>query len=703
MKRRFSYLPLLAIVCLTLTLHGQELFVPREIDKAYENGTRSRTGAPGEKYWHNTADYRMVVNVDPAEWTLEGESVIAYYNNSPDELGQVVLRLFGNVYRKGAGRDYPVDPEEVTDGVVISRLEVDGVEIDLASWRQARFRGTNVYVTLPEALGSGETTQIRVNWAQAIGPTDGRQGYIDSTSAMVAYWYPQVAVYDDIFGWDNLQYGLQAEFYNNLADFDVTINVPAEFTVLATGALQNVSDVLPAENMEAYENAMAGDETVGVVTTEELAEGFAYRSGSWHYVAEEVSDFAFCLSDHYAWDAASQEVDGRRVLINALFPAEEAESYVEVVQMHRQIMEVLSDDFPGVPYPYPAYTAFMGMRGGGMEFPMMANNDGPGLRVSIHEMFHTYFPMYVRTNERRFAWMDEGWADYVDAYIAKVHFADDETTLGGEFSARVQGSVGSFSELPLITSTQFMDGSNYGYASYPLPGMVVWLLHEHLGNEVFTKCLQTFIHEWAKKSPTPYDFFNTFNRVSGQDLNWFWQPWFFEFGYPEVAVASGKGSKVIIEKRGIKPVPLTADITYNDGTTEQIAMGMEIWQDKDSYKLKIPRSKEVSYLLINKQLPDYSINNNFYPSLSAIYAGRDLSAITGKYFLQQFNLEVILEEQGGALHIVVPRQGSDDILLPVSEGMFETLDGVYEIEGKEDGGLIIRTSFGNEWELARVE
>jgi hypothetical protein len=197
------------------------------------------------------------------------------------------------------------------------------------------------------------------------------------------------------------------------------------------------------------------------------------------------------MSDHFLWDALSQKVSGNDVLISTAYPMEKEEDYSEVTLVQQKTMKHFSEDIPGIPYPYPSFTTFIGLRGGGMEFPMMANNDGPGEGVTIHEMFHTYFPMYVRINERRFAWMDEGWADFITALVTHKYFSDEDNTASfySSFKFGMQGSIGTIGDLPAVTSSQYM-GNNYGYHSYALPGFTYALLYQHLGEEKFLEVFQ---------------------------------------------------------------------------------------------------------------------------------------------------------------------------------------------------------------------
>ena len=677
-----------------LALQAQEsrFFIPKEIKEAYEEGTRSMTGEPGPNYWQNTVDYDIEATFNPDTRLIDGAETVTYTNNSPDDLTSIVVRTYYDVFRKGNIRRSAVNPDDIGEGTQIDKLVINGQEYNLDNPRQVQRNGTNMLILLPEPLASGASVEMEVEWEQYVPLTNRRTGTYDSTSFFVAYWYPQVAVYDDVFGWDNMNYTLQTEFYNNLADFDVTITAPAEFTIWATGLLQNPDEVLPAEQLERYQQALtATEETVNIIRAEDLNAGYANAGTSWHFTADEVSDFAFATSDHYLWDAATQRVEDRDVLIESVFPIDQAGDFPDLTQTQRKIMRHFTDDVPGVPYPYEAFTTFIGLFGGGMEFPMMANNAGPGLGVTIHEMFHTYFPMYVRINERRFAFMDEGWAAYIDNLVEKRFFDDEPGYIFDMYKGGVQGVVGSYSDLPLITSTQFMDNSNYGYASYPLPAFFHSILHHYLGDERFLEAYQTYIRRWAKKAPTPYDFIYTFEDVTGEDLSWLFKPWFFDFGYPDVSIASYKKGKLEVANAGTRPVPLQIEVTYTDGTNEMITETAGIWKESDTYATKIPNYKEVESLTVNKALADISTLNNFYPPLSERYTqlAVPMDELVGSYTVMGFNIKIMMEEEEGALKLGIPAAGFESYLMPKSGEEFESLDGTAKatVNRGDDGAV----------------
>lgn len=697
-----TYVALLVFLLVLPCLRAQEtrFFMPREIAEAYENGTRSYDGRPGPNYWQNTVDYQIEVEVFPAEKELKGAESAVYYNNSPDDLNTVVVRLYHDVFRKGSARRTnwrPLSPDAITDGVEITKLSINGQPYDL-SGRRVRRSSTNLFITLNEPLPAGDRLTLEVDWAQQIPENPIRTGAYDETTFFIAYWYPQIAVYDDVFGWDQLDYDFQAEFYNNLANFDVKITAPDDFTVLSTGVLQNAEAVLAPACYERYQQAKKSTEPVVIVTPEDVQGDFHHRAGTWHYQAEEVSDFSFALSDHFSWDAATQDVAGRPVLINTFYPADAAEACRGVTAIQQKTMQHFSVDVPGVPYPYPEFTTFISSArgGGGMETPMMANNGGPGRGVTIHEMFHTYFPMYVRTNEKRFAWMDEGWANFNTAIVEKRYFEKDNGLLFSEVAGGINRTLGTISDLPLITSTQFTDNSNYNYTAYPLPAFLYATLHHHLGEELFLRCYREYILRWAQKSPTPYDFFYTFEYVSRQDLSWFWKPWFFEYGYADVEIQSYKRGKLTVENLGNRPVPIVVDVTYEDGTTDELSASAGVWKDSknNTHKMKIPRWKEVSNIQVNNVIPDTDPLNNYYPSLQQRYAQFNISEdIAGVYYAADLQTEVVISQKKGMLELTIPRYGSQYYLIPDSKTEFTSLDGRRKVSFSLENGRYREVNF----------
>jgi len=300
--------------------------------------------------------------------------------------------------------------------------------------------------------------------------------------------------------------------------------------------------------------------------------------------------------------------------------------------------------------------------------------------------------MYVRTNEKRFAWMDEGWADFTTTFIINNFFNPDDSPPFSGFGTQL-GTLGTISDVPLITSTQFMDNTNYGYTAYPLPAFLYSVLYDHLGDELFKKCLREYIRRWATKSPTPYDFFYTFENVSGQDLSWFWKPWFFDYGNVDVSIESYKNGKLSVVNKGTRPVPISIDIKYKDGSTDYKSYSAKSWGEEKRFKTKLARAKEIESFSVNGDLPDGDILDNFEPSLKELYASSIPEDMLGVYRLNEFPASVKISKKEGILHFSIVEGGFANYLLPKEEG-YQTLDGQmnvsFEIEGGKHVGLALK-------------
>ncbi|WP_436515736.1 M1 family metallopeptidase [Ekhidna sp. To15] len=671
-------------LCVSLVAQEKRFFMPKEMKQAYDKGTRSYDGKPGASYWHNTVDYDIKVAIDPETRGISGTSEITYTNNSPDDLSTIVVRLYNDVYRKGNPRASRVDERDIDDGVTLNMVQVRGDSVDMES-RSFTRNGTNIFIRLSESLKSGEKIDLAINWEQFVPYTNRRTGVADSTSFFVAYWYPQVAVYDDVFGWDTQNYSFRTEFYNNLANFNVEFTVPKSFTVWATGVLQNPDEVFNANILERYNKALTATEPMDIINGDDLKDGFEHKSGTWKFKADEVPDFAFAMSDHYDWNAASQKVAGNDVLISSVYPTGNPQGFAAMTPNQQKTMKHFSEDIPGVPYPYPRFTTFIGLGGGGMEFPMMAYNGGPGLGVTVHEMYHMYFPMYVRVNERRFAWMDEGWADYITSLVTSRFFRNDSSDLFTNYKGSVGGMQGQYEDVPLFTSSQFMDGTNYGYSAYPLPAFIYSMLHFHLGDEMFLKAYQEYINRWAKKSPIPFDFFYTFEDVSGQDLSWLWKPWFFEYGYPNVKIDGIKKDKLTVSNMGNRPVPVQVEVKYNDGTDYETSMSAKSMAGKDKFEVIIPNYKKVESISVNASLPDLDDTDNFYPPLKDRMAGVEVPEfIYGTYNIANFNIQATMKMEDGLVKAQVPAAGMNVVVMP-KDGKWISLDGQVVVEFDNSG------------------
>jgi hypothetical protein len=383
------------------------------------------------------------------------------------------------------------------------------------------------------------------------------------------------------------------------------------------------ADELFSENiLRKYNSANVSDEIVRIVTEEDYSSGLITADReklTYKFSADFVPDFTFATSNNYLWDGSSLIVDQqtvRRAFIDAAYKSASKE-FAQVAEIARKSIHSFSNHLPGFPYPYPKMTIFNGQ--GGMEFPMMVNNsnvkDFTGtVHLTSHEIFHTYFPFYMGINERKYAWMDEGWAVMIPFDF------QSETAPGYDPRSNTAKSYSEFAGkdtdiIPMVPSHQ-LRGPSYRTASYRRSGAAYQILRETLGDSIFKKSLLEFMHSWKGKHPAPYDFFFTFNDVSGQNLNWFWKPWFFENKYPdlEISLTSSVDDKIEITVKNIggMPVPLKVFANYDDGTKELIINEKaDFWKETDKLKKEFSIKKKISKLeLGDSTIPDVDTTNN---------------------------------------------------------------------------------------------
>ena len=620
---------LLVILLVPNLFSQQELFIPRNIKAAYEKGTRSLDGRPGAEYWQNSADYKIEVEVDPSTYQIDGSEEIIYYNNSPDTLKRIVLRLYPNIFKGGSARDYSFIPEGVNDGVIIKNLIINGDSIDIENHSIFSVRNTIAIIYLKKPIPPDSESKLSIDWNFKISDkVTLRMGVYDSSSVFVGYWYPQIAVYDDIDGWDYNNYGGQVEFYNDFSNFEVSITIPNNFGVWATGELQNPAEVFDQRILEKYTAAKESAEVVRIITLEDLNSSDIYKNdqerNTWVYKASNVTDFAFALSDHYLWDGLGIVVDSvnnKKVFIQSIYPAESPD-FKEVAEICRELVNYFSWEMPGIKFPVPSLVAFNnGRSGGGMEFPMMINDGSPNalestVGLTAHEMAHQYFPFFVGTNEKKYAFMDEAWAVLLP-FKYMEEFAGINTRLISTVS-NYEYLAGTEDDIPPMITAFSQSYISYRNSAYNRPSIAYEILRDMLGDELFLETLQEYIYRWNGKHPTPYDFFFTFNDVTGQDLTWYWKPWFFEFGYPDLAIENveveNNKANISIRKVGNVPTPVKLTIYYENETDEEIYYSADVWKEGDEFfVIEIELSDILNEIRLGDlTIPDSNRENNYY-------------------------------------------------------------------------------------------
>ncbi|MDX1912415.1 MAG: M1 family metallopeptidase [Saprospiraceae bacterium] len=613
----------IALFSFILPLTGQSsatsLFVPRNYWKSYERGTRSWDGKPGPNYWQNRASYVISAGLEPKTRRLSGEETVTYTNNSPDTLKSVRFKLQHDRYRKGAQRAFDVPPGDVSDeGTRIESLLFNGKLVDAKDQsRSATFLDISLKNT---PIPPQSSATFLVKWSYTLpGGSAAREYAGDSTAFFIPYWYPQIAVYDDLNGWASHPYTGTQEFYHEFADYDVRITLPAGFQAWATGEWQNARDILAPEYFARWEKAHTSTEVVSVFSEKEIRSGAVFRNKTpqtFHFKATDVPDFAFAASSHYNWDATSTVVDdrtGRRCFVSAAYNSKSSD-YPQVARIGADGIRMMSTWLPGYPFPYPVMTVFNG--DDGMEYPMMCNDVSTAPRspmgLTLHEISHTYFPFMMGINEQDHAWMDEGWAAFFDYLLS------DSLSNHTEGGVRDYSSIaGTENDVPPMVKSRNLSTA-YRNAAYQRPSQAYFTLLDLLGYEKFHACMTEYMNRWKGKHPAPFDFFLTWNDVSGQNLDWFWKPWFFDWGFPDLAIQgvvrdeAANAQVVMIERKGNIPVPLHLVVEYTDGTKETFHYTAAVWRDgKQNLRVACPPGKTPRSATLGKTtIPDADKRND---------------------------------------------------------------------------------------------
>ena len=612
----------LVLFALLLSINSQgqvALPVSRNIVSIYEKGTRSSSGQPGSKYWQNAGNYTINVNFNPDTRLINGTVEIEYFNNSPNTLQQIVFKLYPNLYKKGNVRMMPVKSQDITDGVHISALQVNNSALDSTKFR---IDGTNMTVPVSPVL-SGGSIRFNINYSYTLNKTSHiRTGEIEPGADFIAYFFPRIAVYDDVDGWNMEPYLGPQEFYNDFGNFNVSVSVPANYVVWATGDLTNCSDVLNDTYCRRLQQAEQQDGVVNIIDSTDLQQKNITRqnpTNTWKFTANNVTDFAFAVSDHYMWKSTSLIVDPvskRRTRVDAVFNPKHKD-YYEVIDFSRKTVWAMSYVFPKWPFPYAHETVFDGLDQ--MEYPMMVNDNPLESRAETielvdHEIFHTMFPFYMGVNETKYGWMDEGWAtigEWVISSIIDTSLTDDYGVSGYENLA------GTDTDAPISTLTTQITGGSFFINSYPKPGLGYLYVKDMLGDSLFTTALHYYIQQWNGKHPIPFDFFNCMNTGSGKNLNWFWKRWFFDKGVPDLAIK--KVSKqptaynISIENKGDKPVPVDVTITFTDGSKTSVHRSVAVWEKAKTIMVSVPVKKVVKTIMLGSTyVPDVNKKDNVW-------------------------------------------------------------------------------------------
>ena len=615
---------------------GMELPVFEGFESALAKGTRLRTGAPGPKYWQQWSEYRLSAELNPVSKRLTGKGTITYHNRSPNTLPVVYVQLLHNIFAPGARHN--TDIPWAVEGVELERVVAQGSQLASGEGEDAGYRvnGTILEVRLPKPLESGDKLDLAIDWRLRVPPDGAPRGGQDGEVYFLSYWYPQMAVYDDVNGWQLDQYLGNAEFYMGYGDYEVDLTVPEGWLVNGTGDLVNGGEVLSAQTRARLDSAATATEVVRVVREEDRGPGKATAPGrdgrlTWRFRAKNVRDFAWGASAKYLWDAvpaAAGDADGDSrpdtSMIYAFYrPELRTSHWDESARYGKHSVEFLSTLL--WPYPYPHMTAVDGPTScGGMEYPMMTCIGGTwdtlGMyEVTVHEIAHMWFPMLVGSDEKRYAWMDEGVSQYVQSQAMPDFFQgyDDEAQNREPYISLAEAG----GEVELMRHGDRYPGYNaYGTATYYKTATAMVALRGVLGRETFDRALKEYGRRWQYKHPVPQDLFNTFQDVSGQDLTWFWRTWFYETWKLDQAIdtviTTGDSAEVVIANRGRAPMPVPLVVTREGGRADTVTVPVDVWlEGLKRTTVKVAREPAIKSIEIDpgRDFPDLDRGNQRYP------------------------------------------------------------------------------------------
>ena len=583
------------------------------------NAYRSADGKPGPLFWQNRADYAIEATLDPASRLLRGRETITYTNHSPNALDVLWLQLEQNRYKTDARGAFTSEfPTEFTNGYKIESVEVEGAggQRQPVKWVVS---DTRMQLRLPEAVkAKGGSVRVHIAWSFTVpGEFGGRMDVNPSKNGdifEIAQWYPRLCVYDDLRGWDTAPY-LNSEFYLEYGDFDYKVTVPSDVIVAGSGELLNPQDVLTATQIKRLDEARHSDKTVMIRTPAEVTQPSSRpKQGgtlTWHFRMQNTRDVAFGASRAYVWDAARINLpQGKTALAMSVYPVES--EWSRATEFLKASVEYFSKEW--FPYPWPVAINEAGTAGG-MEYPGITFDHkrakGGGLHgLTAHEIGHTWFPMIVGSNERRHAWMDEGFNTFVDIY-------EDAAFNHGEFAPKRDSEYAPNKGNPADEIAQviadpdapaLLNGADETSEKYRHPisyfksafGLVL-LREQILGPERFDDAFRKYVATWAFRHPSPSDFFRFMESEGGEDLGWFWRGWYqhnwqFDMTVRKVEPIDGNwshGAAVTVANLDQLVLPNTLRLTYDDGSTKDVRVPVETWQQHHEYVVRVAGSRKV--------------------------------------------------------------------------------------------------------------
>jgi len=609
-----------------------EAFAPWDMGQPV-NAYRSSNGLPGPSYWQNRADYAIHATLDESGPTLSATEVITYTNNSPDALDVLWLQLDQNLYRTDSRGNYADGHGRggSTDGFVIASVQTDDGSVALHTVES----DTRLRVDLSQPLPPhGGVAKLRVRYHFTIpGEWGGRMAWGNAEAGRIydiAQWYPRLCVYDDIRGWDTLPY-LAQEFYLEYGNFDYWITVPSGFIVAGSGELQNAAEVLTPEEQQRLARARASDATV-LIHEPRAGDNRSASSSTWHFRMQNTRDVAFSASPVFFWDAARINLPGNKTaLAMSFYPAESAGAgrWGRSTEFIKAAVERFSERWFEYPWPTAVNVAgpASGMEYPGLVFDGIADAGKDLFWISVHEIGHSWFPMIVGFDERRDAWMDEGFNTFIDVYESddfhNGEFApkrDSEYAPGGGNPADEIVPIIANPHAPILLSRADTVVEKYRHpiTYFKSAEGLILLREEILGPERFDAAFRRFIAAWAFKHPKPADFFRAMESAAGEDLSWWWRGWYAHNWMLDLSIdriahddKSG-GTAITVGSHDMLVMPALLRVEFADGTHRDYRLPVESWIRETSTTVVVESGKTVVRAILDPEhrLPDRDRSNN---------------------------------------------------------------------------------------------
>jgi hypothetical protein len=624
-----------------------DLFTPNFYPSSV-NEYRAADGEPGPKYWTNKASYKINATLDDVKDAITGSVVISYTNNSPQALPFLWLYLDQNLFNKdsrGQAKAPATRRSRYTNvgstfegGYNIKSVKLLSTEKGKTSSSDVTnlITDTRMQVRLPKKLEHGQTVEIKIDYSYNIpqGGSD-RTGILDTKNGKIyaiAQWYPRMCVYDDIEGWNTLPYLGAGEFYFDYGDFDYSITAPANLIVVGSGDLQNPKDVLTATEIKRLDEARKSDKTVMIRSADEVTNPASRpQKGNitWHFKMKNSRDVSWAASKAFIWDAAKINFpSGRKGLAQSVYPVESDgdSAWGRSTEYTKGALEGYSKRWFEFPYDNATNVAcnINGMEYPGIVFCNSRSKNGGLWGVTDHEFGHTWFPMIVGSNERKYGWMDEGFNTFING-ISTQDFNNGEYVRKRRNSgAMYKYTFGPTSET-VMSVPDALQERNIGVALYAKPGYALNLLrNDILGEQRFDYAFRMYVERWAYKHPTPWDFFRTIENAAGEDLGWFWKGMFIENYKLDQAITdvkyvdddATKGALVKIVNRDKMAMPIYIQYETESGKSDTLKVPVEVWQNGNTWIQKLDTKEKLKSVTLDPEhvFPDINTDNNTWTS-----------------------------------------------------------------------------------------